>query len=170
MHIILVRVIHSIQNSCIKYAIQNQHFAEMFTYSDNTNYNLNFYYFIFPIYLWFNLFGNYSYVSDVSDFRVLSTAPSFDETAGICAIVAVVDTRRVLRARETTARGVYPLWCSEWDAVNFSNITIWPNKIYLWLLTSGLSFCGRNRDGHSKSCNLSFRSVFNRPFLPLNCK
>jgi hypothetical protein len=34
------------------------------------------------------------------------TAPSFDETAGICAIVAVVDTRRVLRARETTVRGV----------------------------------------------------------------
>jgi hypothetical protein len=42
---------------------------------------------------------------------VLSTAPitasSFDETARICAIVAVVDTRRVFRARETTARGVY---------------------------------------------------------------
>jgi hypothetical protein len=58
MHIILVRVIHS---------IQNQHFAEMFTYSDNTNYNLNFYYFIVSIYLWFHLFGNFSYVSDVSD-------------------------------------------------------------------------------------------------------
>jgi hypothetical protein len=39
------------------------------------------------------------------------TAPSFDETSGICAIVAVVDTRRVLRARETTARGVYRLHC-----------------------------------------------------------
>jgi hypothetical protein len=39
--------------------------------------------------------------------RSLKIAPSFDETAGICAIVAVVDTRRVLvRARETTARGV----------------------------------------------------------------
>jgi hypothetical protein len=42
-------------------------------------------------------------------FRVLSTAPntapSFDETAWICAIPAVVDTRRALRARETTARG-----------------------------------------------------------------
>jgi hypothetical protein len=35
------------------------------------------------------------------------TAPSFDETAGICAIVAVVDMRRVLRAHETTAREVY---------------------------------------------------------------
>jgi hypothetical protein len=34
------------------------------------------------------------------------TEPSFDETARICAIPAVVDTRRVLRARETTARGV----------------------------------------------------------------
>jgi hypothetical protein len=40
MHIILVRVIHSIQNSCIKYSTQDQHFAEMFTYSDNTSYNL----------------------------------------------------------------------------------------------------------------------------------
>jgi hypothetical protein len=62
MHIILVRVIHSIQNSCIKYSTQNQHFAEMFTYFDNTNYNLNFYYFIVlvSIYLRFHLFGNYS--------------------------------------------------------------------------------------------------------------
>jgi hypothetical protein len=51
MHIILVRVIHGIQKSCIKYSTQNQHFAEMFTYSDNTNYNLNFYYFIVSIYL-----------------------------------------------------------------------------------------------------------------------
>jgi hypothetical protein len=64
MLIILVRVIHSIQNSCIKYSTQDQHFAEMFTYSDNTNY---FYYFIVSIYLWFHLFGNYSYASDVSD-------------------------------------------------------------------------------------------------------
>jgi hypothetical protein len=67
MHIILVRVVHSFQNSCIKYSTQNQHFAEMFTYSDNTNYDLNFYYFIVSIYLRFHLFGNYSYVSDVSD-------------------------------------------------------------------------------------------------------
>jgi hypothetical protein len=63
MHIILVRVVHSIKN----YSTQNQHFAEMFTYSDNTNYNLNFYYFIVSIYLRFHLFSNYSYVSDVSD-------------------------------------------------------------------------------------------------------
>jgi hypothetical protein len=47
MHINLVRVIHSIQNSCITYSAQNQHFAEMFTYSDNTSYNLNFYLFQF---------------------------------------------------------------------------------------------------------------------------
>jgi hypothetical protein len=65
MHIILVRIVHSIQNSCVKYSTQNQHFAEMFTYSDNINYNLNFYYFIVSIYLRFHLFGNYSYVSDV---------------------------------------------------------------------------------------------------------
>jgi hypothetical protein len=51
MHINLVRLIHSIQNSCITYSTQNQHFAEMFTYSDNTCYNLNFYYFIVSIYL-----------------------------------------------------------------------------------------------------------------------
>jgi hypothetical protein len=31
------------------------------------NDNTNFYYFIVSIYLWFHLFGNYSYVSDVSD-------------------------------------------------------------------------------------------------------
>jgi hypothetical protein len=67
MHIILVGVVHGIQNSCIKYSTQNQHFAEIFTYSDNTNYNLNFYYFIVSIYLRFHLFGNYSYVSGVSD-------------------------------------------------------------------------------------------------------
>jgi hypothetical protein len=36
MHIIFVGVVHSIQNSCIKYSTQNQHLAEMFTYSDNT--------------------------------------------------------------------------------------------------------------------------------------
>jgi hypothetical protein len=67
MHIILVHVVQTIQNYCIKYSTQNQHFAEMFTYSDNTNCNLNFYYFIVSISLIFNLFGNYSYVSDVSD-------------------------------------------------------------------------------------------------------
>jgi hypothetical protein len=39
----------------------------MFTYSDNANYNLNFYYFIVTIYLRFHLFGNYSYVSDIRD-------------------------------------------------------------------------------------------------------
>jgi hypothetical protein len=78
----------------------------MFTYSDNTNYNLNFYYFIVSIYLRFCLFGNYSYVSDVSDmmeFRILSiapiTAPSFDETSKIWAIVAVVDTRSLAGTR-----------------------------------------------------------------------
>jgi hypothetical protein len=67
MHIILVHVVHSIQNSCNKYSTKDQHFAEMSTYSDNTSYNLNFYYFIVSIYLRFHLFGNYSYVSNVSD-------------------------------------------------------------------------------------------------------
>jgi hypothetical protein len=46
---ILVRVVRSTQNSCIKYSTQNQHFAKMFTDSDNTNYNLNFNYFIVSI-------------------------------------------------------------------------------------------------------------------------
>jgi hypothetical protein len=41
-------------------------------------------------------------VSDVSD----DLDGIFAETAGICAIPAVVDTRRVMPARETTARGV----------------------------------------------------------------
>jgi hypothetical protein len=54
-------------------------------------------------------------VSDVSDdihgtFACLSTAPitvpSFDETSEFALSVAVVDMRSVLRARETTARGV----------------------------------------------------------------
>jgi hypothetical protein len=35
------------------------------------------------------------------------TAPSFGETFEFALSVVVVDTRRVLRARETTARGVY---------------------------------------------------------------
>jgi hypothetical protein len=39
------------------------------------------------------------------------TAPSFDETARICTIVAVVDTRSVLQVCETTPRGVYYRVC-----------------------------------------------------------
>jgi hypothetical protein len=42
----LVRVVRSYQNYFIKYSTQNQHFAKMFTYSDNTNYSLNYYAFI----------------------------------------------------------------------------------------------------------------------------
>jgi hypothetical protein len=42
----LVRVVHSYQNSCIKYSTQDQHLAKMFTDSDNTNYSLNSYAFI----------------------------------------------------------------------------------------------------------------------------
>jgi hypothetical protein len=48
MHIILVYKVQSMQNCCIKYSTQHQHFPKMFT-SDNTNYNLNFYYFIVSI-------------------------------------------------------------------------------------------------------------------------
>jgi hypothetical protein len=49
-------------------------------------------------------------VSDVSDdpSTVPITVPSFDETSELTLSVAVVDMRRVLRARETTVRGVYP--------------------------------------------------------------
>jgi hypothetical protein len=65
MHIILVHVVHSIQNSCIKYSTQNQHFAEMFTYSHNTNYNLNFYYFIVSILF---DFGEISIIRQVMEF------------------------------------------------------------------------------------------------------
>jgi hypothetical protein len=46
MHIILVRVVRSTQYSSITYSTKNQHFAKMFTYSDNANYSLNFYGFI----------------------------------------------------------------------------------------------------------------------------
>jgi hypothetical protein len=45
-HIILVCVVRSHQNYCIKYSTQDQHFAKMFAYSDNTNYSLNSYAFI----------------------------------------------------------------------------------------------------------------------------
>jgi hypothetical protein len=48
-HIILVRIVRSYQNSCIKYSTQNQHFAKMFTYSDNPNYSLNSYMFAFIV-------------------------------------------------------------------------------------------------------------------------
>jgi hypothetical protein len=47
MRIILVRVVRSTQLSSIKYSTQsNQHFAKMFTYSDNAVVGLNFYGFI----------------------------------------------------------------------------------------------------------------------------
>jgi hypothetical protein len=106
-HIILVLIVPSNQNSCIKYSTQDQHFAEMFTYSDNTNYNLNFYCFIVSIQLRFHLFGNYSCIWwQWWNFRVPSTAPSFVETPEFAPSVAVVDMRRVLRVWETTARGV----------------------------------------------------------------
>jgi hypothetical protein len=49
-------IIRSYQNSCIKYSTQNQHFAKMLTYSDNTNYSLNSYAFIVLIYLRYHLF------------------------------------------------------------------------------------------------------------------
>jgi hypothetical protein len=108
MHIILVRVILSIQNSCIKYSTQNQYFAEMFTYSDNTIIWIS-------IILLFQFICDfiYSAIIHICPMSVMDgitapiTAPSFDKGAGICAIVAVVDTRGVLRVRETTARGVY---------------------------------------------------------------
>jgi hypothetical protein len=49
-------------------------------------------------------------MSDVSDdadgINAPITAPSFDETTEFALSVAVVDTRRVLRARETTVRRV----------------------------------------------------------------
>jgi hypothetical protein len=81
MDIILVRVVHSIQNSCLKYSTQDQHIAEMYTYSDNTTYNLNFYYFIFSIYLRFHLFGNYSYVSVMTPMEFSRAEYSADHSA-----------------------------------------------------------------------------------------
>jgi hypothetical protein len=92
----------------------------MFTYSDNrgpTNYNLNFYYFIVSIYLRFHLFGNYSYVSDVSDARwnfcelctAPITAPSFDEISEFALSVAVIDKRSLAGARNY-CEGSVQLW------------------------------------------------------------
>jgi hypothetical protein len=46
-HIILVRIVRSYQNYCIKYATQNQNFDKNYAYSsDNTNYSFNSYTFI----------------------------------------------------------------------------------------------------------------------------
>jgi hypothetical protein len=45
-------------------------------------------------------------VSDDPDGIFAITAPSFDEIPEFALSVAVVDARRVLRARETTATGV----------------------------------------------------------------
>jgi hypothetical protein len=87
MHIILVHVVRS----------QNQHFAKMFTYSDNTNYSLLYFY-------CFNLIEiSFIPVPDVSGeprwaIRVLTiTAPSFDETSEFASCGAVVDMRSLCR-------------------------------------------------------------------------
>jgi hypothetical protein len=100
MHINLVRVIHCGYPKFLYYILHSKPTFCWNVHSDNTSYKLNFYYFIVSIYLclisfiwqlficvWCQLWPRWN-------FRVLSTAPSFDETAGICAIPAVVDTRR----------------------------------------------------------------------------
>jgi hypothetical protein len=53
------------------------------------------------------------------NFRVLSTAlitaPSFDETARIYAVVAVVDTHSLAGRRAKPLRGECSPWCAVWD-------------------------------------------------------
>jgi hypothetical protein len=105
-HIILVPVVRSNQNSCIKYSTQKQHFAKLFTYSDNTNYNLNFYYLLLQ-FNWDFIYSAIIHVSDVSDdpggiFACCTasiTAPSFDKQPEYALSVAVVDTRSLAGAR-----------------------------------------------------------------------
>jgi hypothetical protein len=101
-HKILLRVVRSIQNS--KYSTQNQHFAKMFTYSGNTNYNLNFYYFTVSIYLRFHLFGNYSCVwcqchDPDGIFACRVQRPLSTKHPEFALSVAVVDTRSLAGAR-----------------------------------------------------------------------
>jgi hypothetical protein len=104
-HIILVRVIRSIQNSCIKYSTQNLKCSLTLTIliiiwiSIILLFRFN----------WDFIYSAIIHVSDVSDgifacwvqHRLSMKHPEFALS------VAVVDTRRVLRARETTVRGVY---------------------------------------------------------------
>jgi hypothetical protein len=109
MHINLVHVIHSIQNSCITYSTQNQHFITSI-YCQIWQYIL--------VIIWISIILLLQLICDfiysaiihmclMSVMTSMEFSCAFDETAIICAIPAVVDTRRVLRARETTARGVY---------------------------------------------------------------
>jgi hypothetical protein len=53
----------------------------------------------------------------------LITAPSFDETSGICAIVAVVDKRSVLRARgECRVMSLCTSDCIPWEYGERTNV------------------------------------------------
>jgi hypothetical protein len=106
-HIILIRVVRSIQNSYIKYSTQDQHFANMFAFwiSIILLFQFN----------WFFIYSAIIHVSDVSDdpdgifacrIQRWSQRPLSMKHPEFALSVAVVDTRRVLRARETTPRGV----------------------------------------------------------------
>jgi hypothetical protein len=78
----------------------------MFTYSDNTNYNLN----LIEISFIRQLFMCLMSVMTPMEFSPAEYSADYSALfrRNIHALsVAVVDTRRVLRARETTARGVY---------------------------------------------------------------
>jgi hypothetical protein len=120
MHIILVHVVHSIQSSCIKYSTQNQYFAEIFTYSDNTNYNLNFYYILL-----FQFICDFIYSAIIQMCMMSVMTPMAFSRAEYSADHSALIRRNrrnlryrssgwVLRALETTARGVYSFtyaWC-----------------------------------------------------------
>jgi hypothetical protein len=87
-------------------------------------------------------------VFDDSDFRVPSTAPSFDETSGICAIfIAVADTRSLAGVRNHCEGSVVLPWLfwlpSRATPVDVSSL--WPDvalrRIYLAVATLYLIIC-----------------------------
>jgi hypothetical protein len=115
-HIILVRVVRSIQNYCIKYFTQDQHFAKMFTYCTLTILIITWISIILLFqFNWDFIYSAIIHVSDVSDdpdrifacwVQCRSQRPPSTKHPEFALPVAAVDTRRVLRPWETTARGM----------------------------------------------------------------
>jgi hypothetical protein len=118
--------VRSIQNSFIKYmySTQNQHFAKMLAKCSLTL-TILIIIWIYNILLfqfnWDFIYSAIIHVSDVSDdpnvifacqVQRRSQRPLSTKHPEFALSVAVVDTRRVLRERETTARGVYCRPCA----------------------------------------------------------
>jgi hypothetical protein len=91
----------------------------------------------------------------------LITAPSFDETAGICAIVAVVDTRSLAGARnhcEGSVPIIDPLQHQPYS-VNGCPVFFWLRS---WIIIMSFLFILPKNQVSLKSVNIIFASV--------NCK